>query len=401
MAQQSQIKRFSVDRRIEHALLILSFTLLGITGLIQKYSTAGISESLIVFFGGIDSTRIIHRIAATVFLLETIYHLVVMGYKLFVLRGEASMMLSPKDLTDAVQATLHNLGMRKEAPKMGRYNFAEKMEYWALLWGLVVMSITGFMLWNPIATTNVLPGVFIPAAKAAHGAEAVLAVLAIILWHFYHVHIKTFNKSMFTGNMPRHEMEEEHALELEKIETGKVAAAEATPDRAGIARRQKVYFPVAAVISVVLLFLVFRFVTFEETAIATVPPGETAPVVVTQVPTVAPTRVPTATVPVTIDDTPTEEPDQQPTAQTGGGGATTWDGGIDQAFSTSCGACHGVAAMGDFSVSTYADVMKQITPGDSANSKVITVTAGAHPGKFPADVLAQIKAWIDAGAPEK
>ena len=63
------------------------------------------------------------------------------------------------------------------------------------------MALTGFMMWNPLATIKVLPGEFIPAAKTAHGAEAVLAVLAIIVWHMYGVHVKRFNKSMWTGKL--------------------------------------------------------------------------------------------------------------------------------------------------------------------------------------------------------
>ena len=88
-----------------------------------------------------------------------------------------------------------------EPPQEARYTFGEKVEYWSVVWGTVIMAVTGFMMWNPISTLRFLPGEAIPAAKAAHGGEAVLAVLAIIIWHFYHVHIKTFNKSMFTGKL--------------------------------------------------------------------------------------------------------------------------------------------------------------------------------------------------------
>ncbi len=82
------------------------------------------------------------------------------------------------------------------------------------------MIITGFMMWNPIATARFLPGDFIPAAKAAHGGEALLAVLAIIVWHMYGVHIKHFNKSMFTGKISEEEMLDEHPLELADIKAG-------------------------------------------------------------------------------------------------------------------------------------------------------------------------------------
>jgi hypothetical protein len=102
----------------------------------------------------------------------------------------------------------------------------------------------------------------------AHGGEGLLAVLSIIVWHMYHVHVKSFNRSMFTGRISRHEMEEEHPLELEEIEQGR---AERPVDPVAKRRRQIIFAPVAVVISVVLLTGLYFFVTFEETAITTVP----------------------------------------------------------------------------------------------------------------------------------
>ena len=115
---------------------------------------------------------------------------------------------------------MYYFGLRKHKAYYGRYNYAEKAEYLAVVWGTVIMGITGFMMWNPIATTRYLPGEFIPAAKAAHGGEAVLAVLAIIIWHFYHVHIRHLNKSMFTGKITEKEMAHEHPAELAQIKAG-------------------------------------------------------------------------------------------------------------------------------------------------------------------------------------
>ena len=103
------------------------------------------------------------------------------------------------DVKNALQALLYNFGLAKSRPQEGRYTYDEKVEYWAFVWGTVVMVITGFMMWNPLATTRLLPGEFIPAAKTAHGGEAMLAVLAIILWHLYNVLVRSRNKSMLTA----------------------------------------------------------------------------------------------------------------------------------------------------------------------------------------------------------
>src|SRR5512138_2363992 len=114
MSENKQYTRFDVARRIEHLVLIISFTTLGVTGLVQKYAMSGISDAIIQALGGIEFTRIIHRTAAIIFLLEAVYHLVVLGYKLYVLRVEASMMPGVKDLRDVIQFVGYNLGMTRD-----------------------------------------------------------------------------------------------------------------------------------------------------------------------------------------------------------------------------------------------------------------------------------------------
>lgn len=184
------------------------------------FATSVISQAILRLLGGIETTRIIHHSAAVILMLEVVYHLGALGYRIFVRRTYLSMLPSISDVRAAIQALRHNLGFSKVRPQQGRFTFEEKAEYWAVVWGTLVMVITGFMMWNPIATTRFLPGDFVPAAKSAHGAEAILAVLAIIVWHIYHVHIRELNKSMFNGELTEEEMIEEHPLELADIKAG-------------------------------------------------------------------------------------------------------------------------------------------------------------------------------------
>jgi cytochrome b subunit of formate dehydrogenase len=261
-------RRFTVPQRIEHFVLLVSFTLLGLTGLVQKYALNSLSEWLIDLLGGIQTTRVIHRAAAIVFALLTVYHAIVLAYKFFVRRVQMTMMPVPKDAVDALHSILHGLCMRKDPPQMPRYNFAEKMEYWALIWGGLIMLLTGFMLWNPLITALFLPGQFIPAAKAAHGGEAVLAVLAIIVWHFYNVHIRMFNKSMFTGKLTRHQMEEEHSLEWNDLAAGKVNPATSSQT---VRRRRFIFMPIAIIFAALGIGFIYWAATAETTAISTLP----------------------------------------------------------------------------------------------------------------------------------
>ncbi len=372
--------------------------MLVLTGLPQKFAAAPLSQFVIDLFGGIESIRVVHRIAAIILMILSIYHVVAVLYRVFVQRVPWTMAPLVDDFKHLWHDLLFYFGRRKHKAYYGRYNYAEKVEYLAVVWGMAIMIITGFMMWNPIATTNFLPGQFIPAAKVAHGGEAVLATLAIILWHFYHVHLRHFNRSMFTGKMTRHEMEEEHPAELALIEAGQDYRL---PPPAVLRRRQQIFYPIAAVIVIVSGILLLGFITFEKTAIETVPPAITGEAYVpyTPTPTLPPTLTPTPTV------TPTPGP-QKPTPAAESGAA--WDTTISAIFNAKCAACHIQAQSGGLSLKTYADALKggqdgpAIVPNDPDKSVLVQVQQkGGHPGQLSADELAQVIAWIEAGAPEK
>ncbi len=374
--------RFTLAQRIEHLVTVVTFVLLALTGLPQMYADTGAGRTLIALMGGIEFVRVIHRVAATALMLEVMYHLAVVSYKVFVQRSRLSMLPGWQDVSDAWNAFLYNLGRRKAPPPAGRYTFGEKAEYWAFVWGTAVMVVTGFMLWNPIATTVLLPGQAVPAALAAHGGEALLAVLAIIVWHMYHVHVRRFNKSIFTGRITEHEMVEEHPRELADIQAG---VAERPVPPAELQRRRGQYLPVAAVLTLVLLVGVYRFVTFEETALATVDRGAEPgaafdPLTPTPLPTPRPTATAIALRPV-------------------------WDGSLEVVFQTKCLDCHGGAAGLD--VSTYALLMQGsrngpiVIPGDPDQSPVVLKMVKPHPGQLSEFEMQVLREWITAGAPQK
>ena len=404
-------ERFPLARRIEHWVMMLSFTTLAITGLPQRFSSSPISSAFVGLLGGIETLRTIHHFAAIVMMLGTAWHILVFGYLSYVRLTRLTMLPTLQDLKDGWQALLYNIGRSKTPPQMGRYTFEEKMEYWAFVWGAIIMGATGFMMWNPISTARFLPGEVIPAAKAAHGGEALLAVLAIIIWHLYGVHIKRFNKSMFTGRMTEEEMLHEHPLELADVKAG---MAERPVDAVTLRNRQRIYLPIAAVLALFMLLGVYGFVSAEQTALTTV--ERQAPTVVVFVPwTATPAPTLTPTVPPTETSLPTASPTTGPEGTPDSTPSTpalasdlTWDNAISALFQAKCTACHGASALGGLNLSTYADAMQGgasgpvIVPGDSANSLLVTKQqAGGHPGQLTPEEIAQVIEWIDAGALEK
>ncbi|MCB0047720.1 MAG: cytochrome b/b6 domain-containing protein [Caldilineaceae bacterium] len=264
-ATRKRYHRFDRIQRLEHAALLISFTVLSVTGLPQKYPDSWWGKGMLAAMGGIEMTRVIHHSAAVLLIAASIFHLLALGYRLWVQRAPATMMPGWRDVQDAIATLSYDFGKRKLPPLMGHYNFGEKIEYWAVIWGTVIMVLTGFVLWNPILVTKYLPGQFVPASKAAHGGEALLAVLSIITWHFYNVHLKHFNRSIFTGRISGELMEEEHGRELEEIEDN--TRKQPNPST----RRRTIYVPIATVVGLLMLATVYFFLTYEDTAITTVP----------------------------------------------------------------------------------------------------------------------------------
>lgn len=380
--------RFSLVQRIEHLLFLISFTLLAFTGLAQKYSAHPASEALLRTVGGIESTRTIHHFSAIVMGAISAYHILEVLYNVIVLRTPWTMLPWIDDAKHILQDVAYYLGFRKHKAYYGRYSYAEKMEYLAVVWGTLLMGLTGFMMWNPIASARFLPGQAIPAAKAAHGGEAVLAFLAIIIWHFYHVHLKYFNKSMFTGKLNRDEMRHEHPAELAAYERG---SAWRPPAPELIRKRKRIFFPVAVGLTVAMLAGLVAFVTIEETAITTIPKGETVAIFVPLTPTPRPTRTPT----------PTRVPGLEVPIN-------SWKGSIEGLFRNRCGTCHGITAVGGLSLATYKDALKGgnsgpgITPGNPDTSWILIIQlAGGHPGQLTTEEIQLIIEWITAGAPEE
>jgi len=127
-------------------------------------------------------------------------------------------------------------------PKFARFGYAEKMEYWAVVWGTVIMGVTGLVLWFQIPVTRVLPGWVVDVATTIHYYEAILACLAIVVWHFYHVifdpDVYPLNRAVLDGRVSRQWLEEEHPLDpalagAKKDVAAPVAVAPGAPARRG------------------------------------------------------------------------------------------------------------------------------------------------------------------------
>jgi len=218
---RQQVTRFTLAQRLEHFALIISFNVLAFTGLPQKYFYTGWAERIIQLLGGIERVRFIHRTFAVILIAEALVHIgaVIAARRAGRERGEMS--LGFEDVREVAGDIAYLTGLRAEKPAVGRFDYRQKLEYWAVVWGTAVMAVTGLIMWFPETLARLLPGVLVPAARVAHGGEALLAILAVIIWHFYNAHFRPdifpMDPAMWTGTIDLERLRHDHRAEYERL----------------------------------------------------------------------------------------------------------------------------------------------------------------------------------------
>jgi formate dehydrogenase gamma subunit len=228
--------RMTLNERIQHLLFLTSFITLVITGFALTYPEAFWVRWVHFVFGDrvFELRGVVHRIAAVIMVADSVYHLLYISFNKRGRRLIADLWFCKNDLKDLSNVFKYYTCKTDERPKFGRFSYVEKAEYWALVWGTIVMGITGTVLWFentflPIISTNGMD-----IATTIHFYEAILASLAIVVWHFYFVILNPdvfpMSKVWIKGYLTREEMEHEHPLELEQIEEENLQFKEPQPE---------------------------------------------------------------------------------------------------------------------------------------------------------------------------
>jgi formate dehydrogenase gamma subunit len=207
------VVRMTKNQRIQHFLLLISFCTLVITGFALKYPDAA---SRFLFDNEIGRSYI-HRFAGVLMIVVSLYHVIYLAFYREGRRMLIDMLPELKDATDMVDVFAYYLGFSSKKPQFKRFNYAEKMEYWALVWGTFVMALTGLMAWFKVLFTTAVPRWWIDVAITVHFYEAILATLAIIVWHFYQVILDPdtypVNFAFLDGKMSLEHYQDEHGLD--------------------------------------------------------------------------------------------------------------------------------------------------------------------------------------------
>ncbi len=220
--------RMTVHERWQHGVLVVSFVLLVITGFMLRYPeawwVAGIRNLSARAF---EWRNLVHRVAGVVLLLSGAWHF---WYLACTRPGRAlfrDLLPRKRDLTDPFAVLKYNLGLAPAKPAFGRFCYIEKAEYWAMMWGSILMGVTGVVLWFENTSIGLFTKLGFDISRTVHFYEAILATLAIIVWHFYFVifnpDVYPMNLSWLTGRMSEKEMLEEHPAHLAELKAQEAA----------------------------------------------------------------------------------------------------------------------------------------------------------------------------------
>lgn len=224
MAENSSemYKRWDMHQRIQHWIVISSFTMLSITGIPIKFAYEAWAQSYARIFGSFEVLYGIHKIGAAMLMILAVYHVMYLIIKAVQGKLRWSMFPIIKDFKDFAQNISYYLGLSKERPLFKKYSYKEKMDYWAVYWGSPIMIFSGLLIWFPGYAASKTPKWVIDSSHFFHQDEGMLAILFIFSIHFYNVHFSPdffpMNYTWLTGKVSKEVMEHEYPLELDRIE---------------------------------------------------------------------------------------------------------------------------------------------------------------------------------------
>ncbi|MFP5249708.1 MAG: cytochrome b/b6 domain-containing protein [Acidobacteriota bacterium] len=232
--QNPMMVRMSVHQRWQHLVLLVSFIVLVITGFALRFPYTWFAHTLGM---GENLRGAIHRVAGVVLIAAGIYHV----FYLAMLREGRRLLRDlaprPQDALDLISTMRYYLGLSPTKPQFGRFNYAEKAEYWALVWGTALMGLTGVTIWAKVWVGNLLARWWVDVATAIHFYEAILATLAILVWHFYQVFfdpdVYPMNWAWWDGKMPVEHYKREHSLDTDSLPEGESAPGDESRSAGG------------------------------------------------------------------------------------------------------------------------------------------------------------------------
>ena len=221
------VRRFGPVWRLAHLLFALCVMTLILTGMATFYPETGWAKAVIGTLGGPKVSGMVHRVAA--FTMLGIFFLHLIGVSINIARnwrefrffGPDSFVPNLKDFQDMAGMFRWFIG-RSERPKIERWSYWEKFDYWAVFWGMAIIGSSGLVLMFPHVASEAMPGWVFNIAIVVHSEEAFLAAVFLFTVHFFNNHFRPDKLPppdvvMFTGTQSLDEFHHEHPAHYERL----------------------------------------------------------------------------------------------------------------------------------------------------------------------------------------
>jgi cytochrome b subunit of formate dehydrogenase len=240
-AKERYYTRFSLAQRYLHWALAGTFLGLAFTGMTLRFSTAPWMQSLAKAVGGFGAVLFFHKFFAIGLTITFLAHLAGIGYRI-VGKREWSLLWGPNSMTPRWKDIQDFIGNLKwfahlgPKPRLDRYAYWDKLDYWGVFWGMGIIGFSGYAMWFGSFFARLIPGSWLNIALLIHGEEALLATGWIFVIHFFNTHLRPENFPMdltiFTGRLSEEELKRVHPEEYDRLVKGgglQAIAVEAPP----------------------------------------------------------------------------------------------------------------------------------------------------------------------------
>ncbi len=209
--------RLNRSEKWQHLIFVICFVILAITGFMLR-----IPEKYLTYLGGyreiVFSIRsLLHRCAGVIMISVSLYHVFYLMVRPAGRRWLLDMRPTFQDARQMFHSLMYYVGWEPSPPAFGRFCYKHKLEYGALIAGTTIMSITGLLLWTEYLWNKF----YLDISALVHGMEAILACLAIMIWHLYEVLLKPhhfpMHKVWLTGVIDEETMKSEYPKHYESI----------------------------------------------------------------------------------------------------------------------------------------------------------------------------------------
>jgi cytochrome b subunit of formate dehydrogenase len=222
MKTDEHLVRFNLIERIQHIILFITLIMLLLTGLSLSFYDSWFGKFMIQFEGGLQNRGKLHYIFAFILIGLAVFHAFYITFSDKGHREISYLKYRKRDLKDIILSFKYNFGMSKEKPRFGRYNLAQKFQYWGVVLGSALMIVTGLVLLLKVwSVAMIVPKWLWDITNIIHSYEGLLIFFVLFLWHMYDVHLSPgvfpMSKIWLTGKISKKELMDEHPQEYEEI----------------------------------------------------------------------------------------------------------------------------------------------------------------------------------------